>query len=366
MEKALLYTIGLTLIPGVGDVLGKKLIRLCGSAEAVFREPRLHLKKFPRIGELLAAEVKKKEILLIAEKEIKFVEQYGIQTLFFLDPAYPQRLKNCIDSPVLLYYKGSSTLNPLKTIGIVGTRNATEYGKTITRRLVEELKDQQPLVVSGLAYGIDSCAHRAALDFSLDTLGVLGHGMDRIYPMANKVLAERMLSHGGLITDFLHGTKPDRENFPRRNRIIAGLSDALVVVEAARKGGALITADIANSYNRDVFAIPGRIGDVYSEGCHYLIRTNRAALVQQADDIEYLMGWKKEKTKPGAEQKKIFLEMSPEEEKITGLISEKGSIVIDDIASLCEIPMGRVSAALLNLEFEGIVKCLPGKIYSLL
>ena len=366
MGNSLLYNIALTLIPGVGDILGKKLITLCGNAEAVFREPRRHLKKVPRVGDFLSRASGNKEILKRAEEEVNFIERYGIQSLFFLDPAYPQRLRQCIDSPVLLYYKGSANLNPEKTIGIVGTRNATEYGKIIVRKLVEEMVQQNVLVVSGLAYGIDSCSHRAALDSGLETVGVLGHGLDRIYPMVNKSLAERMLVHGGLLTEFLHGTKPDRENFPRRNRIIAGLSDALVVVEAARKGGALITADIANSYNRDVFAVPGRIGDMYSEGCNYLIRTNRASLIQQAVDVEYLMGWRMEKDKPCIQQRKIFLEMSPDEEKIIGLINEKGALGIDEISGKSEIPMGKVSAALLNLEFEGIIKCLPGKIYTLL
>jgi len=364
--EQLLYNIALTLIPGVGDILGKKLISLFGDAESVFREPRRHLKKMPRVGDFLSGATANKEILKRAEQELHFIERYGIRAIFFLDPDYPQRLRQCIDSPVLLFYKGSASLNPEKSVGIVGTRNATAYGKMMVQRLVEELKSQRILVVSGLAYGIDSCSHRAALDAGLETIGVLGHGLDRIYPFANKPLAERMLGQGGLLTEFLQGTKPDRENFPRRNRIIAGLSDALVVVEAARKGGALITADIANSYNRDVFAIPGRLGDVYSEGSNYLIRTNRASLIQQASDIEYLMGWRTEKEKPGAEPRKIFLEMSPEEEKIIGLIHEKGSSGIDEISVLCEISMGRVSAALLNLEFEGIVKCLPGKIYTLL
>jgi DNA processing protein len=366
MEHSIFYNIALTLVPGVGDILGKKLISLCGSAEAVFREPRRHLKKLPRIGNLLSKAVGNMEILAKAEEEIKFMDRYGISALFFLDPSYPQRLRQCIDSPVMLYYKGSAGLNPEKMVGIVGTRNATEYGKAVVRRLVGDLARQNILVVSGLAYGIDSCSHRAALDYGLETVGVLGHGLDRIYPLANKSLAEKMLEQGGLISDFLHGTKPDRENFPRRNRIIAGLSDALVVVEAACKGGALITADIANSYNREVFAVPGRIGDIYSEGCHNLIRTNRAALIQHALDIEYMMGWKKERERPRMEQRKIFLEMSPEEEKIVGLMNEKGSLGIDEISKQCEIPMNKVSSALLNLEFEGIVKCLPGKIYNLL
>jgi DNA processing protein len=365
-EDKLIYQIGLTLIPGVGDVLGRKLVSLCGSAEAVFREPRHHLKKMPRIGELLAQAAGKSEILQRAEKELVFIERYHITPLFFQDKGYPHRLKNCLDSPVMLFYKGTADLNSSRVVGIVGTRKATEYGKSVTHDLVGGLVQQQVLVVSGLAYGIDSCAHRYSLDFGLNTVGVLGHGLDTVYPWLHRPLAERMLTQGGLITEFLSATRPDRTNFPKRNRIIAGMCDAIVVVEAGLKGGALITADIANSYNRDVFAVPGRVTDPFSDGTNFLIRTNRAALVQKADDIEYLMGWKKVTGPAQATQRKIFIEMTPDEERIVTLLQETGQLSIDEICIQTETPMSKASASLLNLEFEGIVKCLPGKVYSLL
>ena len=365
-DDKLLYQIGLTLIPGVGDVLGRKLVSLCGSAEAVFREPRHHLKKMPRIGELLAVAVGNKEILQRAELEMLFIDRYRITPLFFLDKEYPHRLKHCLDSPLLLFYKGTADLNANHVVGLVGTRRATEYGKNVTRELVRGLVLQQVLVVSGLAYGIDSCAHRFSLDFGLNTVGVLGHGLDMVYPWLHRPLAEKMLTQGGLITEFLSKTKPDRMNFPKRNRIIAGLCDAIIVVEAGRKGGALITADIANSYNRDVFAVPGRVTDPYSDGTNYLIRTNRAALVQKADDIEYLMGWKESTGIVRQVQRKIFIEMTPDEEKIVVLLQENGQLGIDEICILAETPMSKVSASLLNLEFEGVVKCMPGKVYSML
>lgn len=362
----LLYQIALTLIPGIGDILGKKLVNLCGSAEAVFREPRARLKKMPRVGEFLARAVGNKDILARAEKEVLFVEKYRIRSLFFQDRDYPYRLKQCIDSPILLFYKGTAELNATRVVSVVGTRSATEYGRKITRKIVEGLAGQQVLVVSGLAYGIDGNAHRVALDCGLNTVGVLGHGLDRLYPYVHTHLAEKMLTQGGLISEFLSGTKPDRENFPKRNRIIAGLSDAVIVVEAAQKGGALITADIANSYNRDVFAVPGRIGDPFSEGTNYLVRTNRAALIQKPEDIEYLMGWKSERPGPPAVQRKIFLEMTQEEERIVAILNQKGETGIDEISISAELPMSKASASLLNLEFEGVVKCLPGKIYTLL
>jgi DNA processing protein len=221
------------------------------------------------------------------------------------------------------------------------------------------------MIVSGLAYGIDSCAHRSALENNLMTIGVLGHGLDRIYPYQNKVLAEKMMKSGGLLTEFMSDTQPDRENFPKRNRIIAGICDAILVVEAAEKGGALITADIGNSYNRDVFAIPGRISDPYSEGTNRLIRKNMAALVQSAGDIRYLMGWEEQGKKPDGFQKKIFLEMTADEKVLVDYLNINGASGIDDICIQCRLSMSTTSAALLNLEFEGIVKSLPGKIYAL-
>ena len=365
-EDQLIYQIGLTLIPGVGDILGRKLVLICGSAEAVFREPRRSLKKMPRIGEILAEAVASKEILNRAEREVEFINRYRISTLFFQDTNYPHRLKNCYDSPVLLFYKGSADLNAPKAIGIVGTRNATEYGKKATHELIAGLAQQQVLIVSGLAYGIDSCAHRSCIELGLNTIGVLGHGLDTVYPWLNRPLAEKMLLQGGLLTEFLSKTKPDRMNFPKRNRIIAGLIDALIVVEAGRKGGALITADIANSYNRDVFAIPGRIHDAFSEGANYLIRTNRASLIEKAEDVEYLMGWKGVASEMKPVQRRIFIEMTVDEEKIVGHLQEYKQSGIDEISIQTGIQMSKVSSSLLNLEFEGIVKCLPGKVYSLL
>ncbi|MEI7895915.1 MAG: DNA-processing protein DprA [bacterium] len=364
-EDKLLYQIGLTLIPGVGDILGKKLVSLCGTAEAVFRESRHHLKKVPRIGDLLAKAVGNSGILERAEKEIRFIERYRITPLFFRNADYPHRLRHCLDSPLMLYYKGTADLNSIRVVGIVGTRNATEYGKSVTRELIGGLVQQQVLVVSGLAYGIDSCAHRNSLDLGLDTVGVLGHGLDTVYPWLHRPLAEKMLTQGGLVTEFLSKTGPDRSNFPKRNRIIAGLCDAVIVVEAGRKGGALITADIANSYNRDVFAVPGRVSDPFSDGTNYLIRTNRAALVQKPDDVEYMMGWKTAKGPVPPPQQKIFIEMTVEEEKIVALLREYGQLGIDEICIRANNPMSRVSASLLNLEFEGVVKCLPGKVYLL-
>ena len=364
-ENHMLYQIALTLVPGIGDILGKKLVMTAGSAEAVFREPSRALRKIHRSAGPLLAGLNSKEILLRAERELGFIRRGGITPLFFTDPAYPKLLKNCIDSPVMIYFRGNVPLNDRRTIGIVGTRKATEYGKYVCRKLVEGLKESEVTVVSGLAYGIDSCAHRAALDNGIPTIGVLGHGLDRIYPPVHRSIAEKMVLNGGLVTDFTSGTRPDRENFPRRNRIIAGMCDALVVVEAAAKGGALITAEIANSYNRDVFAVPGRLGDPYSEGTNFLIMSNKAGLIQSVEDIEVFMGWRKRPQAAAAVQRKIFIEMTPEEEKIVRLLEKGTGMGIDDLMISSGLTMSRTSAALLNLEFEGIVRCLPGKVYQL-
>lgn len=365
VEDKRICQIALTLIPGIGNIMGKKLVSICGSAEAVFEEPKRIIRHIPRLGELLADGISSKEILSRAECEVRFIERFGIQTYWFQDKGYPYRLLQCFDAPLLLFYKGIADVNARRTVGIVGTRRATGYGRSRTFDLVNGLKQNDVVIVSGLAEGIDSYAHRFSLESGQNTIGVLGHGLDIIYPRANRNLAEQMVMQGGLITEFMSATKPDRSNFPKRNRIIAGMCDALVVVEAGSKGGALITADIANSYDRDVFAIPGRITDAMSEGVNHLIKTNRAALIQSAVDIEYLMGWRVGESAKAPHQKKIYLELSHEEEAIVQLLQEKGQLGIDDLCYECDQPLTAVSAALLNLEFEGVVRCLPGKIFRL-
>ncbi|GAP45151.1 DNA protecting protein DprA [Lentimicrobium saccharophilum] len=365
--EPLLYQIALTLIPGIGDVNARKLVSYTGSPEAVFKESRLALRKIPGIGEATVDVIfSHRDVLRRASEEVEFVQKYSIRTSFFTEKGYPERLKHCADSPVLVYSLGNADLNAPRILSVVGTRRATEYGREMCRRLIAGLKELDVLVVSGLAYGIDTCAHKSALDEGLRTVGVLAHGFDRIYPSQNNILAQRMQEHGGLITEFLSGTNPDRENFPRRNRVIAGLADATIVIEAGGKGGALITADIANSYNRDVFAVPGRIGDPMSEGCNNLIKTNRAALLQSAADVMYIMGWDKPVDKPPAAQRKLFVQLKPDEEAVVAILQEKGECSLDRICINSGMQTSKVAAALLNLEFEGIVKSLPGKIYRLL
>ncbi len=363
-----IFNIAITQIPGIGDITGKKLIDFCGSVEAVFKEKKQLLMKIPGLGESLVASIinGRDTAFKRAEKEIEFIERFKIVSIFYTDENYPHRLKNCNDAPMMLYYKGNADLNKSKILSIVGTRSATDYGKDCCMKIIADFANLDVLVISGLAHGIDTYAHKEALKNNLETVAVLAHGLDRIYPPINRDLAHRMIDQGGLLTDYMSETNPDRENFPKRNRIIAGLSDATIVIEAARKGGALITADIANSYNRDVFAVPGKIGDKYSIGCNNFIKTNRAALIQSGDDIKYFLGWDLEKKKTEVIQRKLFINLEPDEEKIVNLLTAQTQMSIDGICIDLQIPMSRVSAALLNLEFEGIVRTLPGKMYSLL
>ena len=362
-----LYEIAITLLPGVGDITGKKLIEHCGNVEAVFTEKKQSLKKIHGIGDALVASIVngRGDALLRAEKEMRFIEKYKIESYFYTDENYPYRLKQCIDAPMMLYFKGNCDLNTTKIISIVGTRSATEYGKECCRTIVDGFAGSDVIIISGLAHGIDTCAHKEALKNKLGTVAVLAHGLDRIYPATNRSLAEKMLDAGGLATDFMSETVPDRENFPKRNRIIAGLADATLVVEAAKRGGALITADIANSYNRDVFAIPGRIGDTYAEGCNNFIRINKAALVQSADDIKYILGWEIKKRKQENIQRKLFINLTPDEETIVKLLTETPQMSIDNICYAMQVTTSRVATALLNMEFEGIIRSLPGKMYCL-
>jgi len=359
-----IYQIALTMIPNVGDKTGKRLVAYCGGVEAVFKEKKSMLSKIPGIGSYILRSFNSTEILANAEKELNFINKYKIKCLFYLDDFYPSRLKHCVDSPVMLYYKGNSDLNVEKIISVVGSRRASEYGKSICYDIVSGLATQKVLIISGLAYGIDACSHKTALECNIPTVGVVGHGLDRIYPQLNKKLAESMLENGGILTEFISGTKPDKENFPKRNRIVAGLSDAVIIIEADRKSGALITADIANSYNRDVFAVPGRVGDEKSTGCNHLIKTNKAALVQSAEDIIYFMGWENEQNTNPNYQTTLFAELSEDEKKLVAILDENKVTGIDDLCILSGISMNKTASLLLNLEFKGIVKCMPGKRFA--
>ncbi len=364
MDENLKYKIAISLVPNIGDVLAKRLISYCGSAKAVFEEKKIALEKIPGIGEIISKAVVNQKVFKRAEEEIKFIEKNEITPLFYLDKEYPKRLTHCEDSPVILYFKGKANVNSEKVISIVGTREATDYGRQQCEKLIADLAIYNPIIVSGLAYGIDICAHKAAMENNLTTICGLAHGLDKIYPAIHTQAATKMLENGGWLTDFTSNVIPNRENFPRRNRIVAGMSDATIVIESKINGGSLITADIANSYNRDVFAFPGRVNDECSRGCNNLIKQNKAALIQSAADISYILGWE-QTIKKAPIQKQLFIELKPEEDILVSLLKEKESMNVDDICLQAKMPMSKVSSLLLTLEFSGIVKSLPGKMYRL-
>lgn len=363
-EEELRYQIALTLLADVGPVSIKRLVAHCGGAKAVFGEKKKFLQRIPGIHRNMVDSILNQQVLSRADEEIGFMEKHRITPLFYLSPGFPERLKHCSDSPVMLYFRGEANLNHPKIIGIVGTRLPSHYGIQQCEQLIEEISGYGAMVVSGLAYGIDACAHRHALQSGLLTIGVLAHGLDRIYPPVHRYIAAKMAEQGGLLTDYVSGTNPDRQNFPSRNRIVAGMVDAVVVIESGVRGGALITADIANSYSRDVFAIPGRNTDAASAGCNLLISENKAGILLGGKHLATLLGWNDGGGRV-ARQQEIFVDLSEEEQRITALIREQGESVIDQIALRSNLPVSRTASLLLELELKGVLRCLPGKKYTL-
>jgi DNA processing protein len=362
-----LHRIALTFLKNIGPASARSLMSYFGNEEAVFNASASRMLKVPGIGEKTIANLNFDEALKKAETEIRFVEKDGIDVIFYTDLRFPKRLKNCIDAPVLLYSKGNANFNNQRVVSIVGTRNATEYGKDLCRQLVEDLKQYDVLVLSGLALGIDVAAHKECLKIGVPTVGVVGHGLDRLYPAANRSTADKMLVNGGLLSEYPSGTTPDRENFPQRNRIVAGMTDATVVIEAGIKGGALITAEIANSYNRDVFAFPGRVDDTYSEGCNFLIRHNKAGLLTCAADLAYSMGWERNQQNKPVEQFMLPFDLSADEQAIFNILQQhKAPVAIDDLSLKINMPISQIAMGLLNMEMQGYIRSLPGKMYKVL
>jgi len=370
MKDEQIYTLALTRIPGLGLIGACNLVRTLGSATAVFQHRKELKELIPEVSNRLIQALDAPEAFSRAEEELKYAEKNQIQCITLNDAAYPSRLRECEDAPLALFYRGNATLNALKVISVVGTRHATPYGGDLCQTFIRDLKSQIPdlLIVSGLAYGIDIYAHRAALQYGFPTIGVLAHGLDRIYPAAHRKTAIEMMDHGGLLTEFMSGTNPDRQNFVKRNRIVAGMSDATIVVESAIKGGALITAELAESYHRDCFAFPGRTTDSYSAGCNELIRSNRATLIQSADDFLNVMGWDVSENKPkGAIQRELFPELNEEERKVMNVLQRNpDGLQINILVVEADIPINRMSALLFELEMKGMVRALAGGVYRLL
>jgi DNA processing protein len=360
----LYYTLALLKVEGVGDIVAKKLINHCGSAEEVFRSKKKKLLAIDGVGEMLFRNLQVTSVFDLAKAEINFIEKENIDFTFYQDNVYPEKLKHCIDSPTILFQSGSIDLQHKKLISIVGTRQVTNYGADFTRNLIEELMPLNPVIVSGFAYGVDIVAHQAALDCGLQTIGVLAHGLNQTYPKTHKKYITKMEQHGGFMTEFWSSSNPDRENFIKRNRIVAGMSEATIVIESAEKGGSLITANIANDYNRDVFAVPGRCSDKYSQGCNNLIKTQRANLLTSAADLIYMLNWELEEKAVKSIQKQLFVSLEPEEQKIYDFLQKSGKELLDIIALECDLPIFKISSLLLNMELKGVIRPLPGKLFE--
>jgi len=365
MTPDLLYQVALTFIPNIGCVQAKILIEHYGNAEAVFKAKKKELSAIENIGLVRANSIKAFNDFSEAEDEIQFIEKYKIQPLFITDKNYPQRLLHCYDSPTILYYRGNADLNTSKIISIIGTRSNTDYGKQVTEKLVSELKDLDILIVSGLAFGIDVIAHRSALQNDLGTVAVLAHGLHTIYPRQHKTLAKEIVQQGGLLTEFRNDDQPDKHNFPKRNRIVAGIADVTVVIETAIKGGSMITAELANNYNRDVFALPGKVTDSKSAGCNYLIQSNKAVLFTDAKELMESLGWQSKKINK-KQQKELFIELSDDETIIVNILKEKDTIHIDEVNIRSNLSSSSIAAAILNLELQNVIAGLPGKMYKLI
>jgi DNA processing protein len=362
-ETELYYLLALQKVEGVGDIVAKKLLTHCGDAATIFNSKASQLASIDGIGSVLISKLKDKSVFAKAEAELKYIENNEIKVSYFQDKSYPERLKHCIDGPLLLFSTGTIDFNNRKIISIVGTRKITSYGTEFCKSLISELAPLNPIIVSGFAYGVDIVAHQAAIENDLQTIGIVAHGLDQIYPSSHKKYVSKMEQNGGFMTEYWSGTNPEKENFVKRNRIVAGISEATIVIESAIKGGSLITANLANDYNRDVFAVPGRTSDKLSLGCNNLIKTQKANLLTSAADLVYILNWDIEKTSRSV-QKKLFVTLENEEQKIYDYLLKSGKEILDIIALECDLPIYKISGILLNMELKGVVRPLPGKLFE--
>ncbi|MCF0041814.1 DNA-processing protein DprA [Dyadobacter fanqingshengii] len=369
-EQEKICTLALIHTPGVGAVTIRQLIGHCGGAHKVFQADYRKLIHIPGIAEKVVRAILNKESLDLAEREFDSCNNTATNLHFFTDATYPARLKPLYDSPIVLYSRGHFNFNTARTVGIVGTRQISDYGKSVTETIIKELEPYNALIVSGLAFGVDITAHRACLKYNMPTIGVMASGLDVIYPSSHKKTAFEMLENGGLVTENALATKPDFMRFPARNRIIAGLSDVTIVVESARKGGSLITVEFAQNYHRDVYAVPGMLGSVHSEGCNFLIRDNKASIFTSVEDMATAMGWEQngdsqEPARP-VQMQTSFEGFTQDEGQILALLKQKGTMQVDELAWQAGMHLNKLAALLLNLEFQGMVRSMPGKKYGLI
>ncbi|MEM5565581.1 DNA-processing protein DprA [Psychroserpens sp. AS72] len=365
-DQELIYVLALQHVPKVGDITAKKLINHCGSAEGVLKEKQNNLLKIDGIGTSTIKGLFNSKHLKDAENELQFIKDNDIKCLYFTDEDYPERLKHCIDSPILLFQVGNVNLKQKRIISVIGTRKITTYGVAFCEKLIEQLVPFDPIIVSGFAYGTDITAQKSAIKHKLQTIGCLAHGLNQIYPKTHKKYMTQVEENGGFLTDFWSSDAFDRNNFLKRNRIIAGMSEATIVIESAEKGGSLVTADIANSYGKDVFAVPGRATDSQSIGCNNLIKTQQAYLLSNPMDVPYLLNWQLENNTKPAIQKQLFVELNSEEKTIYNFLKDKDAQLLDVIAIQCELPTFKVAGILLTMELKGLTRPLPGKLFELI
>lgn len=351
-------------IPYIGDITAKRLIAHCGSPAAIFDDKAEALLKIEGVGQLVLRGIREKRYRKEAEEEYRYIQDNGIQMMLFTEQDYPDKLKHCIDGPILLFSRGNIRLQGRKIISVVGTRHMTSYGRAFCEKFIEDISPLDPVIVSGFAYGVDICVQMLAVKHGLQTIGCLAHGLNQVYPREHRQYVRDVEENGGFFTEFWSTSQPERENFLRRNRIIAGLSQATVVVESAAKGGSLVTADIASSYDRDLFAVPGRVEDVYSTGCNNLIKQNKAHLISSAADLVYILNWDLPDLAGRTVQKQLFIELEGEEKKIYEYLNSDGKQGLDTIALSCKIPVFRLSSTLLQMEMKGVIRPLPGKIFE--
>ena len=363
-KDELIAILRLQNVPNIGDVTAKKLIGHCGSPRAIFDDNPQNLLKIDGIGSYTLRGLHDKEHLEAAESEYNYIKSKNIGYSYFMDEDYPSYLKHCIDGPILLFKRGNINLEGRKIISIVGTRKITSYGMAFCEKFIEEIAPLNPIIVSGFAYGVDICIQKAAVKHGLQTIGCLAHGLNQIYPKVHAKYIADVEKNGGFLTDFWSNSNPERENFLKRNRIVAGMSEATVVIESAERGGSLVTADIANSYSRDVFAVPGRAGDKYSLGCNNLIKQQKAQMLTSAADLVYLLGWDVAEKETKTVQKQLFVELDGVEKTIYSFLLKEGKQVLDSIALECKIPIFKTSSTLLNMEMKGVVRPLPGKLFE--
>lgn len=366
LQQDLLHTLALLKADGIGDVTAKKLLAHFGSAEEIFKAKTTQLAKINGIGPVTIKNFHDPEVFKKAENELRFIQEQKIQPLFYQDALYPERLKQCYDAPVLLFTSGNINLDNRKIISIVGTRQITPYGMDFCKNFIADLSFLNPIIVSGFAYGVDIVAHQAAMENNLQTIGVLAHGLNQIYPKTHKKHRVRMEQNGGFMTEFWSTSNPDRENFVKRNRIVAGMSQATIVIESAEKGGSLLTANMANDYDRDVFAVSGRVTDKYSQGCNLLIKTNKAQLLTNACDLIYHLNWDIKKLPEKAIQKQLFVSLNDEEQVIYDYLQQREKEHLDTIAIGCSMPVFKLSSVLLNMELKGVIRPLPGKDFEII